>query len=246
MDRPKLLLFDIDGTLLDSAGAGLTALQAGLLDAFQLHHLAHRMPALDLAGTTDSAVVRTLFAAYEITDTPENRAQYYSHYSRHLSDNLAHATHTGRALPGVAELLEYLRTQTPHVLALLTGNTEDGARTKLARYRLDHYFAFGAYGHEREHRDELGHLALDRARATTGQAIEATDAIIIGDTPKDIACARAAGFHCIAVATGRFSADELNAYQPDAVLPALTPLQAFLETMARLPAGARPASALSK
>jgi len=241
VDRPKLLLFDIDGTLLDSAGAGLTALQAGLLDAFQLHDRAHHMPVLDLAGATDSAVVRTLFAAYEISDTPENRAHYFAHYSRHLSQNLAHATHTGRALPGVAELLEHLSTQSPHVLALLTGNTEDGARAKLARYQLDHYFAFGAYGHEREHRDELGHLALERARQSTGKSIDPADSIIIGDTPKDIACARAAGFHCIAVATGRFSVKELAEHRPDAVLDTLAPVSAFLEAMGQLPAAGRSA-----
>lgn len=223
-----LLLFDIDGTLIDSRGAGLGALERGLLDAFDLHDRAESMPALDLAGATDSIVARTLFSAFGIADTPENRRLFYDTYVGHLTLALTEADAEAQPLPGALSLVEGLHTSSEHVLALLTGNVEPGARAKLRHYGLDHFFGFGAFGDEGEHRNELGPIALTRAAKTLNRVFEPTEAVIIGDTPKDIACARAAGMYCIAVATGSVSEEELARHNPDWLLPQLPDLDAFL------------------
>ncbi len=224
----QVLLFDIDGTLIDSRGAGLAALQQGLLDAFQLHDRVSEMPELDLAGATDSVVVRDLFGAFGLVDTPDNRRLFYDAYLISLRKTLLERIQEPEPLPGVRQLLQDLTEHGGHVLGLLTGNIEPGARAKLSHYGLDHHFGFGAYGDDGEHRDELGPVALQRAAAFLGRDLDPSHCVVIGDTPRDIACARAAGMHCIAVATGSFSAEELATHEPDILLEELPSLEGFL------------------
>lgn len=219
--KPRLLLFDIDGTILDCGGAGFGALSSGLISEFDLHDRADAMPELQLAGATDALIARQLFAAFEIEDTPEHRERFFSSYTKNLRQRFGANGREARLLPGVRQLLEELAADENTHLGLLTGNIEDGARIKLSHFDLDHHFEFGAFGDDAEHRDLLGPIALDRARHHAEVPFEPDHAVVIGDTPKDIACARAAGMKVVAVATGHFTRDQLSDHEPDALVDSL-------------------------
>jgi phosphoglycolate phosphatase-like HAD superfamily hydrolase len=124
-------------------------------------------------------------------------------------------------LDGVVEILQDIAAASHTKSALLTGNTMQGAWIKLRHYRIDHHFSFGAFGSDRADRNLLGRIALERALAHTGQAYGAERTLVIGDTPKDIACAHAIGAKCLAVATGQFSSEQLAAAGADWVIGGL-------------------------
>lgn len=201
---PLLLLFDIDGTLVDTGGKGMTALRKTAIEVF-----GNEGPPLDLAGSTDLGILENLHAHFGTAPCAERTHRFFETYHVHLEDSLASNPAEGRVLDGVVDLLQDI-AGAPHAKpALLTGNTMQGAWIKLRHYRLDHHFAFGAYGSDRADRNLLGRIALERALAHTGQAYGPERTLVIGDTPKDIACAHAVGAKCLAVATGRFSKDQL-------------------------------------
>ena len=229
-----LLLFDIDGTLLDTGGAGMKALRQGLLEEFGLEDQAGDFPPLDLAGATDSGIVRFLFSHFDIPLTETNVERFYARYHRQLeSDLAATGQEQGRLLPGIDRLMERLADHHA-VLGLLTGNIARGAWTKVASYGLEGVFDFGAFGDDHHDRDELGPVAIGRAKAHTGCDFEPGRVFIIGDTPKDIRCARACGAWAIAVSTGRFSREELAEHQPDLLFESLEDVEHFVAEVERL------------
>lgn len=216
-----LLLFDIDGTLIDTEGAGLDSLEEGLFEAFPEIRERRPFPPLDLGGATDGSVVAFLFEHFEIEDHDRHRALFFDSYTVSLDRRLHdyRSRGKGRSLPGVEALLESLAADPDrHALGLLTGNTEAGARTKLRHFGLGQHFSFGAFGDDHHDRNELGPIALERAHRSTGHSFSADSVVIIGDTVKDIACARAFGARVVAVATGTVSKSELEKAQPDALL----------------------------
>lgn len=209
---PRLLLFDIDGTLLDTGGAG----GASLLDAAEeVFGIAREtLPPLDLAGATDGGVMRRLFGhvGHELGEDLARR--YLAAYLRYLQGRLNHESFAGRMLPGVEALLPVLAGHGGLDIGLLTGNVRVGAELKLRRFQLDSYFLDGAFGDDAEDRNLLGPFALQRIQAITGHQYAPEDVIVIGDTPKDIACARAIGARCLAVGTGVFNTAELHPHEP--------------------------------
>ena len=211
-----LYLFDIDGTLVDTGGAGMAALEETTREIF-----GECGPPLDLAGATDLGIVMGVHEYFSVEATPERIARYLAIYQQRLDWNLAHGGHPGRVLDGVSLLLEELAGRAHATLGLLTGNTAGGAASKVRHYGLATYFAFGAYGCEHADRNRLGPIALERAAAHAGRQFSAEETWVIGDTPKDIACARAIGARCLAVATGRFDAAQLKAYGADRVVESL-------------------------
>jgi phosphoglycolate phosphatase-like HAD superfamily hydrolase len=220
-DIPWLLLFDIDGTLVDTGGKGMSALRKTAAEVF-----GGDGPPVDLAGSTDVGIIENLYGPFALEATDEQTHQFFEAYHRHLETSLKSNPAEGRVLDGVVELLEEL-AETDHAqLGLLTGNTSLGAAIKLQYYGLDKHFEFGAYGSDRADRNLLGHLALERALAFTGRKYSAENTLIIGDTPKDIACAHAIGARCLAVATGSFNAEQLEAAGADWVLGSLRELSA--------------------
>ena len=212
MKRSRLLLFDIDGTLLDTRGSGAGALLDAVEEVFGVPR--DSLPPLDLAGATDGGVVRKLFHDAGLPMTEERAQAYRDSYLAHLKRRLHSEAFAGRLLPSVEALLEGLGGHGHVHLGLLTGNLRIGAGYKLSRFQIDHHFIDGAFGDDAENRNLLGPIAVARMEKALGHSFAVEDVIVIGDTPKDIACATALGSRCLAVATGAFSADELSPHQP--------------------------------
>ncbi len=218
-----LYLFDIDGTLVDTGGAGMTALNQATRAVF-----GHDGPALDLAGSTDLGIIAKIHAHFEIEPTPERILHYFSVYEARLDWNLSNGGFQGQVYQGVTILLDELAKRPEATLGLLTGNTAGGAASKVRHFGLAEYFLFGAYGSDHADRNLLGPIAMKRATALTGKEFSAEKTLVIGDTPKDIACAHAMGAKCLAVATGQFDTAALKAHGADYVVANLEEALAWI------------------
>lgn len=225
--QKTLLLFDIDGTLITSGGAGERALRDGFRERFGIDD---DLKNVEIAGRTDSGIARTMLRSHGLAETPENIAAFVDSYLAHLAPQLSRTA--GTLLPGVLPLLEALKNRPDMVLALLTGNVERGAELKLSHYGVWTFFEFGAYADDHHDRNELGPFAQRRARERHGIDIPPQRIFILGDTPHDIACARAIGARAIAIATGKFTRPELSAFQPDFLFDDLSDLDAVLAALA--------------
>jgi len=212
-----LCLFDIDGTLIDTRGAGMASLQAACRDVF-----GDDGPPLDLAGSTDLGLLKKLGDHYLFDASDMDFAnRFFETYHKHLEHHLHAEEYAGILIDGATVLIEALVCNGSAALGLLTGNTERGARLKVSRHGINHHFPFGAYGCDHADRNRLGPIALERAALHHGKKFDPANTWIIGDTPRDIACAKAAGARCLAVATGSFTAAELETHQPDHVCESL-------------------------
>jgi phosphoglycolate phosphatase-like HAD superfamily hydrolase len=219
-------LFDIDGTLISSGGAGKAALECALADEFGLSSIDDK---LELSGRTDRAICRDLFRFHLLEDTPENWRRLIGSYLRHLPSCLRQKG--GRILPGVARLLDELRNRRDVRLGLLTGNVRAGARVKLGYFGLYDHFPFGGFGDDHFDRDDVAREALGAVRQHCNGATSTDRIWVIGDTPLDIRCARAIGARAVAVATGWHSLEELVACQPDLLFGDLEDARALLEKL---------------
>jgi phosphoglycolate phosphatase-like HAD superfamily hydrolase len=218
-----VLLFDIDGTLLSSAGAGKAAIEGALTGEFGVAIRGH----VPYSGRTDRAIGRDLFRVHELEDSAENWERLIAGYLGRLPGTLAN--HPGQVLPGVAALLEQLRGRRGEVaLGLLTGNIREGARLKLAHYGLAEHFAFGGFGDRHHDRDEVAREALAEATCHLNGKVHLERVWVIGDTPLDVSCARAIGARVLAVATGWHTREELHASEPDLLLSDLSDPDALL------------------
>ncbi|MDP0491624.1 MAG: HAD family hydrolase [Verrucomicrobiota bacterium JB023] len=213
--KNSLWLFDIDGTLVDTGGAGMSALVDATREVFGSDG-----PELDLAGATDSGLLIGIYRAFERDADDETTALFYERYLEHLEQNLADPCFGGRPLEGATSLLAEMEEAGYHK-GLLTGNIAAGAEAKMRAYGMAHHFRFGAFGDDHHERDRLGPIALERAEREFGKAFAAKDVFVIGDTPKDIRCAKAIDAKSVAVATGRFTFDELKQAGADLVLESL-------------------------
>ncbi len=226
-----VVFFDIDGTLLTTGGAGGTAMRRALTRQFGVEHPAD----VPFSGRTDRGIGAAFFAAHGIEDTDTHWQLFRRAYVEELKRQLPH--HQGSVLPGIPALVSRLRRQSNVAIGLLTGNVRSGAELKLDYYGLGGHFAFGGFGDVHHHRDRVAHDALAEAKQRTNGSL--TRAVVIGDTPLDVSCARAVGADVIAVATGIHSRDELAASQPDLLLDDLSDLSRVWEFLTRA-APARP------
>jgi phosphoglycolate phosphatase len=222
----KLLLFDIDGTLITSGGAGEKALRHGLKTRFGIED---DLSTIEIAGRTDTGITRRIFERNGIALTDGNVSAFLEAYLFSLGEFLPQ-TH-GRRLPGTQELLEALQARPDVVLGLLTGNIRRGAQLKLQHYGLWDYFVLGAFADDHHDRNQLGPFAQERAKERLGRPIPPEHIYILGDTPHDIACARAIGAKAVAVATGVFSGEALLAHAPDYLFEDFSDTQALLSTL---------------
>ncbi len=217
-----LILWDIDGTILHSTGAGMRALQRALDEVFGVQGT---FEGIDFAGRTDPAIIRQIFKRFGIEASPENFSRYIDGYIAALPSVLAQSD--SRILPGAADLIRQAAADPGVAQGLLTGNLRRGARTKLGHHGLWDFFPIGAFADDSEVRNELGPFALERARRHWGRDFPAGSVWIVGDTPHDIACARAFGGRALAVATGGSRVSDLAGHNPDAVLETLSDAAAF-------------------
>jgi phosphoglycolate phosphatase-like HAD superfamily hydrolase len=226
----KIVLFDIDGTLVWTHGAGRRAMQralAAVVGAAGPHD--HRYD-----GKTDKQIVREAmrsagFGDHDVDLAMEN---VLARYLAELDVEFDGEGHGAKLLPGVAELLDVIETRDDVVLGLLTGNVAAGAERKLRAVGVDRArFVIGAFGSDHEERPELSRIARDRASAYVGAQVRGDACVIIGDTPSDVACARPIGARAIAVATGSFGVEALAACQPHAVFSDLSGTDAVLRAI---------------
>jgi phosphoglycolate phosphatase-like HAD superfamily hydrolase len=222
-DAMHVLLFDIDGTLISTGGAGKLAFERALADQFGIDAINTDVP---FAGRTDRAIVGDLFRCHGIADGEETWHQFLASYLTHLRPALHHCQ--GRVLPGMAELIEEVAPREDVLLGLLTGNVERGARMKLAHYRLVEAFAFGGFGDHCIERNDVALAALESARRYAQAPAEELDVYVIGDTPYDVRCGKSIRATVIAVATGGTSAAELATAGADVVYEDLSDTGAVL------------------
>src|ERR1051325_2003830 len=207
----RLVLFDIDGTLIHTSRAGEKAFARVFANLFGITDGTEK---LKFAGRTDVAIVREFFIQNAIEASPENIAQFFDAYVfmlDHMLESLPGGVH-----PGVWAWLHDLRTlpQNP-VVGLLTGNIRLGAEIKLRRFNLWEQFEIGAFADDSAERNEIAAIAKRRAEALPGGPIRGDEVLIIGDTPLDIACARAIGAKDLAVGTGMYRPRDLLPHKPD-------------------------------
>jgi phosphoglycolate phosphatase-like HAD superfamily hydrolase len=225
----KLVLFDIDGTLLWTDGAGRRAMEGALLEIFGTAG----DPEYRYDGKTDRQIAREQMRGSGIEDDVIDRRidDLLDSYVRRLEVELQRDD-SARMCSGVPALLDALADRESAVLGLLTGNIERGARRKLNRVGIDfNQFRINAFGCDHENRPELPAIAQRRAREIEGLEIEGQRVVIIGDTPADIHCGRSLGVRAIGVATGRYSVDELSSHSPAAVFATLDDTDAVLEAI---------------
>ena len=225
----KLVLFDIDGTLVLTGGAGLRAMNRALEEAFG--H-ATGLDGIPVAGRTDWAIladaVRRVGRTLDGTLLDDLQRRYVTHLAEEI-----HQPGHGRkgVMPGIREILEELDRRADVVAGLLTGNFEEGARVKLGYFDLWRYFRFGAFGGDAADRNALVPFAVERARVCGLPEIGDSDVLVVGDTPHDVLCAHAAGAIAVAVATGSSSVEELRATGAEHVFRDLSNTRAFLELL---------------
>jgi len=206
----RLVLFDIDGTLIQSGGAGEKAFGRVCETEFGVPNGAAR---LNFAGRTDPSIVRDFFQLHAIKPSSDNFQRFFDSYIFYLDHLLGQLN--GSVLPGVHTMLGELNAlPQPPLIGLLTGNIRLGAQIKLSHYRLWDSFRMGGFGDDHEDRNEIAKVAHQRGRRALGESLAGGEILVIGDTPRDVECAKAIGARSLAVATGKYSVKELRQESP--------------------------------
>ena len=227
----KLVLFDIDGTLIWTDGAGRSAIQAALLAEMGT---TGPIDSFRFDGRTDREIVRALMVAagHPNGESADHIDAVCRRYVELLAIELHHPDRKMHVYPGVNELLDALTARTDAIVGLLTGNLARGAELKLRRAGIDFgRFRMGAFGSDSAERSELPAIAAGRAADLMGSEPSGEDIVIIGDTPSDVRCGQPVGARAIAVATGSYSVDELREVGPHAVFQDLSDTESVLASI---------------
>jgi phosphoglycolate phosphatase-like HAD superfamily hydrolase len=220
----QILFWDIDGTLLTTARAGVFAVEEA---AREICGATPDFSRLNTAGLTDAEVAALAIAECGGNPSPATISAFLRSYEHHLPERLH--LRRGQVLPGVQDILEELDLRPDVACYLLTGNTPAGARAKLAHYGLERFFPAGAFCTEDGDRATIARRALEVAAGELGRPIDVDAVYVIGDTPHDIRCGRAIGARTVAVASGAYSREELEAFDPWRALDALPGPESFAE-----------------
>jgi phosphoglycolate phosphatase len=207
----RLVLFDIDGTLVHTGGAGVKAFAKVFATEFQVSHGFER---LKFAGRTDYGLVREFFQMHQVPCSPENFRRFFDRYVFWLDHILQDSR--SELCPGIWEFIGQLQAlPQPPVLGLLTGNIRLGAEIKLRHFNLWHTFQTGAFADDHEDRDQIAAIARERGARLVGGPLQPDEVLVVGDTPLDIRCGRAIGARVLAVATGGATLAVLQEHTPD-------------------------------
>jgi phosphoglycolate phosphatase-like HAD superfamily hydrolase len=227
----RLVLFDIDGTLILTGGAGMRAFFRAFKQVFDL---AVSREVIRPDGKTDPLIAKEILRHFglETRWNTQSRDALFAAYLDYLDDEMSRAREDKaiRILPGVKELLDYLKPRRDYALGLVTGNLEGGARIKLEKAGLESYFSFGGYGSDSEDRTALIRKAIERGTELAAP-VPMDAAYVIGDTPLDIIHGHAAGASVIAVASARYSLKDLQQHYPDFLVASLSPVEPILSYM---------------
>jgi phosphoglycolate phosphatase-like HAD superfamily hydrolase len=225
----RLILFDIDGTILNTRGAGSGAMIEALKAVYgrEAPHKGYRM-----GGKTDTQICLELMIAAGMSEEEVRAgldavwAAYIAGVRRRLSDGFE-----AKLCPGVREAVERLHHDPRALLGLLTGNIRAGAMVKLGAVGLDGYFRTGAFGDDHHDRRRLADIALERGQREAGRAFAGKEIVIIGDTPNDILCGQHLGVRTVIVATGTYTAEQLRPHNPDHLFETLEDTDRVMETI---------------
>lgn len=223
----KLLLFDLDGTLLLTGGAGTRSFEGSFVRHFRVKA---RTEGVRMDGMTDPAIARHILKSHGLPHDDEAVARVLEGYLAYLESAVA-ASRGYQVLPDVIDALEDLSRRADVVLGLATGNIERGARIKLERAGLNRFFPFGGFGSDSEDRAKIVRTAIARGSGFAGEEFGKGMIVVIGDTPKDVAAGKAAGVKTVAVATGSYDLDALRACSPDAAIPTLANPSGWLSSL---------------
>ena len=213
----RLVLFDIDGTLIHSGGAGEKAFSKVGAVEFKVPNGTTQ---LRFAGRTDTSIVREFFVRNQIEPSRDNFRRFFDCYVFWL-DQMLHQT-AGKVLPGVSCMLEaFGALPEPPVIGLLTGNIRLGAEIKLRHYDLWQSFVTGAFGDDHEERNCIAGIARDRGAKLLGQKLRGDEILVIGDTPLDVECAKSIDARVLGVATGKYAREQLVMHKPTWVVDTL-------------------------
>ncbi len=215
MTLPLLVLFDVDGTLIRTNGAGVRAMNRGFYDVMGWENA---LGTFSPAGMTDMAIAHRVARWFRGSElTPEEMKLVFDRYLELLPLELAHSEGF-RVLPGIQAFLEKYSAAPDMLLGLGTGNLEKGAAIKLTYGKLHSFFRFGGYGSDALERSELLRVGVQRGEALLGTTLPPERVVVVGDTPLDVKAGQALGARTVAVATGPYRVHEFTEFVPDVVL----------------------------
>jgi phosphoglycolate phosphatase-like HAD superfamily hydrolase len=223
----KLLLWDIDGTLLDTGGAGTRAMDLAFQEVFSIEGA---FQGIRMSGKTDTEIMKEALRKHSIA-VDGKIPVLIDAYIGHLKTEIERPTPQKGLKPGVIEALSALSRIDGVATGLLTGNLEEGARLKLAAFGLNRFFPAGAFGSDHEDRNRLLPVAAGRFALMHMRPVFFRDCVVIGDTPRDIACAKPYGAVAFSVATGRYSVSDLKDAGADAVMEDLSDTEEFMRRL---------------
>jgi phosphoglycolate phosphatase-like HAD superfamily hydrolase len=218
MKMNKLILFDIDGTLIDTGGAGTTSLNKAF---YKLFGVKGAFKDISMAGKTDIQIIKEGLKSHGFTYGDGNIGAMINAYLEFLKDEIDNPRR--KLKPGIMGILNLLR-EMGMTLGLLTGNLEEGAKIKLSPFGLYEYFLEGAFGSDHEDRDMLLPIVIQKF-LRIGLEFSPEECIVVGDTPRDVKCAKVHGACCIAVATGSYTKEHLLNTEADIVLDSLAEIE---------------------
>jgi len=231
--EPLLVLFDVDGTLIDTAGAGRRAIERAFEQVYAVDPRTRRRDGVRYAGMTDPIIFRNLARALGVGEEEQRDGwtRLLDAYLAALKEEMGRDDPRRRALPGVPELLLALSARRDVYLGLLTGNLEAGARIKLSPFGLNDYFLGGGFASDHPERPEIARLAREKLSRTFGVDFPAARVVVIGDTEHDVACARANGYRAVAVEFGWVPREDLEEAGPDALFEDLSDVPTVMHAL---------------
>lgn len=219
------ILFDIDGTLIRTQNAGMSAMGQAVTQHYGLTEIPH----IRVHGCTDRGIVNELFTELNLS-LDADRTEFMATYCEFLETKLANDG--GEVLPGVMKLLDALQDRDDVALGIVTGNARQPANIKLVHFGLDHYFDFGGYGDDFADRNDVAAVAATEAQRTLGDAFDTSQVWVVGDTVNDIRCARSIGAKVVAVETGGDNRTVLENASPEFLLADLSDVSGLINTLA--------------